>query len=135
MIPAVIRKIHEAREAELASVEIWGDGEARREFMYAGDLADCIFTVIEKMRNDRALPPMMNVGIATDHTINEYYQAVADVLGYEGEFVHDLEKPVGMRQKLIDSSRIHSDGWEATTPLHEGIRRTYDFFLKEVNHD
>jgi GDP-L-fucose synthase len=135
MIPAVIRKIHEAREADLASVEIWGDGEARREFMYAGDLADCIFTVIEKMRDDRALPSMMNVGIATDHTINEYYQAVADVLGYEGEFVHDLEKPVGMRQKLIDSSRIHSDGWEAATPLHEGIRRTYDFFLKEVNHD
>lgn len=134
MIPAVIRKIHEAREADVPNVEIWGDGEARREFMYASDLADCVFTVIEKMVNGRALPPLMNVGIDTDYSINEYYRAVADVLGYEGEFVHDLERPVGMRQKLIDSSRIRANGWKATTSLHEGIRRTYDYFLKDVNH-
>lgn len=134
MIPAVIRKIHEAHKAGAPTVEIWGDGEARREFMYAKDLADCVFTVIGKMASGADLPALMNVGIGTDYTINEYYQTVADVLGYKGEFVHDLNKPVGMRQKLIDSSHINALGWQAGTPLYQGIEKTYQFFLKEVNH-
>lgn len=134
MIPAVIRKIYEAREAGAPSVEIWGDGEARREFMYAEDLATCVFTVIDKLLGGVDLPSLMNVGISTDYTINEYYQTVANVLGYKGEFVHDLDKPVGMRQKLIDSSRIQALGWQAGTPLQQGIEKTYQYFLKEVKH-
>jgi GDP-L-fucose synthase len=135
MIPAVIRKIYEAREADAPSVEIWGDGKARREFMYAEDLAGCIFTVIDKMVSGIDLPDLMNVGIGTDYSINEYYKTVADVLGYKGEFIHDLDKPVGMRQKLINSSRIRALGWEARTSLHDGIDKTYQYFLKEVNND
>ena len=134
MIPSVIRKIHEAHEAGSPSVEIWGDGEARREFMYAEDLAACIFMVIDKMLSGSSLPNLMNVGIGIDYTINEYYQTVAKVLGYKGEFVHNLDKPVGMRQKLIDSSRIHALGWQAGTSLQQGIEKTYQYFLKEVNH-
>lgn len=135
MIPAVIRKIHEAHESGAPTVEIWGDGEARREFMYAEDLAKCIFTVIDKMVSGTDLSPLMNAGMGTDYTINEYYQAVADVLGYKGKFVHNLDKPVGMRQKIIDSSRIHALGWQAGTSLHEGIQKTYQYFLKEVKYD
>ncbi len=135
MIPAVIRKVHEASMSNTPSVEIWGDGEARREFMYAQDLADCIFTVIDQMVSGSDVPDLINVGIGTDYSINEYYQAVADVLGYKGEFVHDLNKPVGMRQKLIDSSRINTLGWRANTSLYEGIEKTYQYFLKEVSND
>jgi GDP-L-fucose synthase len=134
MIPAVIRKIHEAREAGLPSVEIWGDGEARREFMYSGDLADCVFTVVEKMLADESIPPLMNVGIGVDYSINEYYQAVAEVIGFKGSFSHDLDKPVGMRQKLIDSSQIHGIGWSANTSLHAGIEKTYEYFLREYQN-
>lgn len=132
MIPAVIRKIHEAREQGADTVEIWGDGEARREFMYVEDLADCVFEVIDLLKAGQATPDLMNVGLGTDYTINEYYQAVAAVVGYKGGFEHDLSKPVGMRQKLIDSSRVNALGWRAKTSLNEGIAKTYQFFLEEA---
>jgi len=132
MIPAVIRKIHEARELEADTVEIRGDGEARREFMYVEDLADCVFEVIDQLTAGKSLPDLMNVGLGTDYSINEYYQAIADVVGYEGRFEHDLLKPVGMRQKLIDSSRVNALGWRAKTSLTDGIEKTYQFFLKEA---
>lgn len=135
MIPAVIRKIYKACEADVPNVEIWGDGEARREFMYVEDLADCIFTVIDKMANGVDLPNLINIGIGTDYCINDYYNTVADVLGYKGEFIHDLDKPVGMHQKLIDSSRIRALGWKPKTSLHDGIKMTYQHFLKEVNNE
>lgn len=132
MIPAVIRKIHEAKQAGASTVDIWGDGEARREFMYATDLADCVFAIIDKLIAGVKLPLLMNAGLGQDYTINEYYRAVANVVGFNGEFIHDLSKPVGMRQKLIDSSVIHGEGWEAQTLLHDGIEKTYQYFLEEV---
>lgn len=132
MIPAVIRKIHEAREQGADAVEIWGDGEARREFMYVEDLADCVFEVIEQLKAGKPLPDLMNVGLGTDYTINEYYRTIAEVVGFEGQFEHDLSKPVGMRQKLIDSSRVNALGWRAKTSLIEGIEKTYNFFLEEA---
>ncbi|GGY76358.1 GDP-L-fucose synthase family protein [Marinobacter zhanjiangensis] len=132
MIPAVIRKIHEAREQGAETVEIWGDGEARREFMYAEDLADCVFEVIAQVKAGEPVPDLMNVGLGTDYSINEYYQAIAGVVGYMGRFEHDLSKPVGMRQKLIDSSRVNALGWHAKTPLDDGIAKTYQFFLEEA---
>ncbi|WP_304525784.1 GDP-L-fucose synthase [Halomonas sp. I5-271120] len=134
MIPAVIRKIHEARQSNASSVEIWGDGEAQREFMYVEDLADCVFSVAEKMRIGDEVPDVMNVGIGRDYSVNEYYQAVASVIGFEGEFVHNLSKPVGMRQKLIDSTKINQLGWMPSTELSVGIEKTYRFFLEEVTN-
>jgi len=132
MIPAVIRKIHEAKIAGNQQVEIWGDGEARREFMYAQDLADVIFHTLQSMSSQSTLPELMNVGLGQDYTINEYYQTVADVVGYEGEFSHDLTRPVGMRQKLIDSSIANSQGWKAKTSLVDGIEKTYRYFVEDV---
>lgn len=126
MIPSVIKKIHEAKCKNEPEVEIWGDGLAQREFMYAGDLADFIFEAIERI-ND--LPQNINVGLGHDYTINEYYSTVADVVGYDGSFTHDLSKPVGMKQKLIDDTLLKKFGWQYSTSLQEGIRKTFDYYL------
>lgn len=129
MIPAVIRKIAEAKEQGKEVIDIWGDGLARREFMYAGDLADFVFYAISKFEE---MPQNINVGLGHDYTINEYYQAIADVIGFEGQFEHDLSKPVGMRQKLIDDSKLQEFGWHYKTELSDGIRKTYQFYLESV---
>jgi len=125
MIPSVIRKIHEAKEQGKEVIDIWGDGLARREFMYAGDLADFVFYAISKFEE---MPQNINVGLGHDYTINEYYQTIADIIGYGGEFAHDLSKPVGMKQKLIDDTRLKEFGWKYKTPLKDGIEKTYEFF-------
>jgi len=128
MIPAVIRKIDEAKKNRSQIIDIWGDGEARREFMYAGDLADFLFYAID---NFDQMPQNLNVGLGTDYTINEYYRAVAMVVGYTGEFKHDLSKPVGMKQKLIDDTKLREFGWSCVTSLEIGISKTYKFYLSE----
>ncbi len=117
---------HQARLDGTAEVEIWGDGNARREFMYAGDLADCM---VEALRRFDSLPPVMNVGLGTDLTINDYYRVGAEVVGYAGGFRHDLTKPVGMKRKLVDTSLAGQWGWHASTSLQEGMRKAYDYYL------
>lgn len=126
MVPAVIAKIHDALQRGDDSVEIWGSGEARREFMYAGDLAEFVFVALDRFAD---LPPLLNVGLGVDHSVNEYYEAVAAALGYRGTFTHDLSKPVGMNRKLVDVSRLDAFGWHASTSLEAGIRATYTYFL------
>ena len=130
MIPAVIRKLHEAELAGLNEIDIWGDGEARREFMYAEDLADFIFYAIPKLDE---MPQNINVGLGHDYTINEYYQAVAEVVGFKGEFTHDLSKPVGMKQKLIDATKLRAFGWQHKTSLVDGLNQTFAYF-KEIQN-
>jgi GDP-L-fucose synthase len=132
MIPAVIRKIDDAKNSNQQDIDMWGDGEARREFMYAEDLAEFVFYAID---NFEAMPQNLNVGLGADYTINEYYQAVACVVGYTGEFKHDLSKPVGMKQKLIDDSKLKEFGWSHKTNLEDGIQKTYDFYLREYCND
>lgn len=128
LVPAIIRKIHLAKQNSQQVVDIWGDGKARREFMYAGDLADALVRAIKEFES---LPSTMNVGLGYDYSINEYYQAAADAMGYEGEFVHDLTKPVGMARKLVSVERQKLWGWSARHVLREGIEETYRFYLKE----
>ena len=128
LLPAIIHKIHEAQQTGQQTVEIWGDGTARREFMYAGDLADAIVRAIDGVER---LPSCMNVGVGYDSTINEYYQAVAGVLGYTGRFVHDFDKPVGMARKLVSVVRQQAWGWSAHHELRDGIEKTYSYYLKE----
>lgn len=128
LLPAIIHKIHLAKQAGQQTVEIWGDGTARREFMYAADLADAI---VRAMENVEALPNYMNVGLGHDSTIDEYYQAVGEVLGFAGRFIHDTSKPVGMARKLVDVERQLQWGWSAKHGLRDGIEKTYDYYLKE----
>lgn len=129
MIPAVIRKIDEAVKSNQSVVDIWGDGLARREFMFAEDLADFILFSLERFNK---LPNTMNVGLGYDYSINDYYEAVAEVVGYTGTFEHDLIKPAGMKQKLVDVTQQTNLGWTPKTDLTQGIRRTYQFYLNEV---
>lgn len=132
MIPAVIAKISAALNNRINEVDIWGDGEAKREFMYAGDLADFIFYALTRFEQ---MPQLLNVGLGHDFTINQYYEIVASVLGFKGEFVHDLTKPVGMKQKLIDTTKLHAFGWRAQTSLEQGIKNTVEFYLDKTKHD
>ncbi|WP_373473236.1 GDP-L-fucose synthase family protein [Sphingorhabdus lacus] len=127
LLPAIIRKIDHAKSNGLTQVEIWGDGQAKREFMYAGDLADALVQAV--MRFDQ-LPQNMNIGLGFDHSINAYYQAVAAVLDYKGEFVHDLNRPVGMARKLVAIDKQKSWGWQAKTDLSTGIRLSYEYYLE-----
>lgn len=130
MIPAVIKKIHDAKLQDLPAVQIWGDGTVRREFMYAGDLADFVFYAINHYE---LMPTNINVGLGHDYTINEYYQAIAKIVGYEGEFVHDLSKPIGMKKKLIDNERLQRFGWNHKTNLAEGLAETLKFYIGSLN--
>ncbi len=132
MVPAVIKKIYEAQQNNATEIDIWGDGLARREFMYTGDLADFVFYALDHFDT---LPQNINVGLGFDYTIIEYYQAIADAVGFTGKFVHDLTKPIGMKQKLIDDSKLKQFGWAPQTSLQEGIKKTLDYFKKEVLHD
>ena len=128
LVPAIIHKVHQAKHSGQKTVEIWGDGTARREFMYAGDLADA---VVRAIANFDTLPAYMNVGLGHDYTINDYYQAAAEIMGYTGGFVHDLSKPVGMARKLVSVERQQAWGWSPRQDLRDGIEKTYNYYLKE----
>lgn len=129
MVPAIIHKLHVAKQQGIDQVEIWGDGTARREFMYAGDLADCMWRAIE---NFESLPKVMNVGLGHDLAVNDFYQAAAKVVGYTGEFVHDVSKPVGMKQKMVSVDRSLTWGWRAVTSLEEGLAKTYSYYQEAL---
>ncbi len=126
MLPAVIARVHKAKAQGVREVAIWGDGTARREFMYAGDLADFVFYAL---RNLEKMPQNLNVGTGREHTINECYEAVARAVGYTGAFTHDLSKPAGMARKVIDDTLLRGFGWAAQTSLDAGIRATYEHYL------
>ena len=127
LVPAIIHKMHQAKVQGAETVEIWGDGTARREFMFAPDLAGAVLRAAGDMD---ALPALMNAGLGHDHAINDYYAIVADVIGWQGAFTHDLTRPVGMKQKLCDTSRARAWGWDAPTTLRDGIAQTYRFYLE-----
>ncbi|MCF6764284.1 GDP-L-fucose synthase [Thiotrichales bacterium 19S3-7] len=129
MLPAVIKKIYHAQDKKLSHVDIWGSGKVRREFMYAGDCADAILFCIEKFDQ---LTHYTNIGLGFDYSINEYYQIIAKILGYQGEFKHDLTKPEGMKQKLVDVTKIKQLGWQPLTSLEAGISKTVDFYKKGI---
>lgn len=129
MVPAIVHKLHQAKVVGSSVVDIWGDGKARREFMYAGDLADCMWTAVQKFDT---MPGTMNVGLGCDLTVNEYYEVAARVVGYSGGFEHDLSKPVGMKQKLVSVERATSWGWQAPTSLEQGLTKIYAYYLEEA---
>lgn len=129
MVAAIVHKLHKAKVAGSSLVNIWGDGKTRREFMYAGDLADCMWRAVRKFET---MPGTMNVGTGYDRSVNEYYEVAARVLGYVGGFVHDLSKPVGMKQKLVSVGGATSWGWQAPTSLEQGLAKTYAYYLEEA---
>jgi GDP-L-fucose synthase len=130
MIPSVVKKIHAAVISESPEIEIWGDGTARREFMFAADLASCIAKAVENFED---VPDIMNVGLGFDYSINEYYETIKKILGYKGSFIHNIARPVGMKQKLLDITLQTQWGWTPKVALEQGIKRTYQFFLEHID--
>lgn len=128
VMPALIRRFHEAKEANLPEVKAWGTGRPRREFMFVDDFAAaCAFLL-----NLDDPPELVNVGFGADVTIRELVEMVASVVGYEGRIVWDESKPDGTPRKLLDTSLINSLGWRPCTPLREGLQQTYRAFLEEL---
>ncbi len=125
---AMILKIHRAKVEKLPSVEIWGTGTPRREFMYVDDLADACVFLVEHYSDEQ----IVNVGTGTDVTIRELAEIVARVIGYRGEFTFNTSKPDGAPRKLLDVGRLAAAGWRSNTTLEEGFARSYEWFLQNV---
>ena len=135
VLPALIRKIHDAKRHGAHEVTLWGSGRPRREFLLSDDMAEaCVFLMrLPAAGFDRLVAPgkapLINIGAGEDQSIAELAVLVADVLGYKGKFVYDASKPDGTPRKLLDSSRIMALGWKPTTTLRQGIALAHQDFL------
>jgi len=128
VLPALIRKYHEAKLAAAPTVSVWGTGTPRREFLHVDDLADAAVFLMDRYEGDVPL----NVGTGADVTILELSQIVARVTGFQGEIVLDRSKPDGTPRKLLDVSKLSALGWTARIPLEEGVRETYRWYLEHA---
>lgn len=126
VLPALIRKVHEAKEAGARDVSIWGSGMPRREFLHVDDLADACLFLLENYNS----PEIVNIGCGEDVDIRELAETVCDVLGFGGTLVFDPTKPDGTPRKLLDVGRLLGLGWKPRIALRDGIRDTYEWFLK-----
>lgn len=127
VVPALIRKAHEAKMANAPYLTLWGTGEARREVMFSDDLAEACLLVLKNGYNSSQF---LNVGTGVDMTIRELAETVMEVVGYDGELHFDSSMPDGMPRKVLDVSKINALGWKAKTTLQEGLAKTYEYYLK-----
>jgi GDP-L-fucose synthase len=128
VLPALLRKIHEAKHSGAPAVEVWGTGTPRREFLHVDDLADaCLFLM---QRYDES--SWINVGCGRDQTIAELAQTIARAVGFRGELCFDASKPDGTPRKLLDTTRLSALGWKPQITLERGIRETYEWFVQNV---
>lgn len=128
VLPALIRKCHEAKVRGNASVEIWGTGSPRREFLFVDDLADACVWLMDRYSDEQ----IINVGVGEDISIRELATLVTEIVGFNGTLDFDTSKPDGTPRKLLDVSRLDALGWRARTTLRDGIDQTYQWFLKNV---
>lgn len=129
VLPAMMRKFHEAKENNNAAVTLWGSGTPLREFLHVDDLAQAVvFAINNKLEDD-----LYNVGFGSDVSIKDLAELVQKVVGHQGEIIWDAEKPDGTPKKLMDSSKFRSLGWEPEINLENGIENTYSWFLTHVN--
>jgi GDP-L-fucose synthase len=140
VLPALIRKTHEAKHSHASEIVVWGTGQPRREFLHSDDAADaCVFLMnldderLRKLINaERGEPPLINIGCGKDQTILELAQLIKDVVGFDGRFRFDSSKPDGTMQKLLDVTLLDALGWRPKISLRQGIERTYaDFRTRE----
>ena len=129
LMPAVIRKVHEAKTTNAPSITVWGTGTPKREFLYTDDMADACIFLMEKGVTDG----LYNLGCGEDIGITELHQLAMDVIGYTGAIVYDSTKPDGTPRKLVDVSRMKALGWQATTSLRDGIAKTYAAYVQSLN--
>lgn len=129
VMPALIRKFHEAKEQQAPFVEMWGTGTPLREFLHANDMADACVFLMQNYSNEQHV----NIGTGTDISIKELALLIQSVVGYSGEIKHDLSKPDGTPRKLMDVSFLHSLGWKHKIELKEGIEQVYADFKQKEN--
>jgi GDP-L-fucose synthase len=132
VLPALLRKMHEAKREGAAEVSVWGSGSVRREFLHADDMADgCVFLmnlpdeVYTAIAYSESQAPLLNIGCGEDLTVRELAELIRDVVGFKGRLVFDTSKPDGTPRKLLDVTRIKELGWQARIPLHEGLQVVY----------
>ncbi len=128
VLPALIRKFHEAKESSSEFVEVWGSGTPLREFMYVDDLASACVFLMERYDGRT----FVNVGSGEEITIKEVAETIKEVVGFKGALKFDATKPDGTPRKLMDSTRLHEMGWKHATSLHAGLTKAYGFFLEEM---
>jgi len=128
VLPALLRRFHEAKEANAPHVTLWGSGSPMREFLYVDDMAAACLHLMETY----SAPEIVNIGMGEDVTIKELAETVKAIVGYEGEINWDTEKPDGTPRKLLDVSKLHSLGFKHTISLEEGIQKTYDWYQKSI---
>lgn len=134
VLPALMRKIHEAKQSNSSSVTIWGSGRPMREFMYVEDLADAMVFMMENINANDLYEKgisQLNIGTGIDLTISELAKLISDVIDYKGKIEYDSSKPDGTPRKLMDVSRINSLGWKYKTELKAGIEKTYKWYLEK----
>ena len=131
VLPAMIRRFHEAKERGLKSVTIWGTGSPKREFLFADDLAEACYYLMENYDE----PGLINIGTGEDISIKDLASLIKKIIGFEGEIKYDVSKPDGTPRKLMDVSKLHSKGWKHTIELEQGIKLAYhDFLTKQITN-
>ena len=137
VLPALIRKAHEAKARGLKSLSVWGSGLPRREFLHVDDLADaCIYFMqksVSDFKRDGSVLPLLNIGVGQDQTIQDLAQMVMKAVGFQGVIEFDPSKPDGTPRKLLDVSRANGLGWRAEIPLNQGIANAYEDFLSRYS--
>jgi len=139
VLPALIRKMHEAKIADAKEVVLWGSGTPKREFLYVDDLANALVFLValdEERYNQLTHPeqsPIINVGTGIDLSIRELAETIADVVGYSGQFIQDTSKPDGTMRKVLDVNKMSALGWRASTSLKDGITETYQTFKASLS--
>lgn len=133
VIPAMLRRFHDAKVSRSEVVTLWGTGTPRREFVHADDIADACLYLLRGSPNEFELP--INIGAGKDHSIRELAEMVSEIVDFKGMIEFDAAKPDGAPKKLLDSSQIFSLGWRPKKSLEEGLRATYEWFLKKVAGD
>ncbi len=128
VLPALLRKVHEAKLASAPEIVVWGTGTPRREFLHVDDMADACRHLLENYDS----PEIVNVGCGEDVTIRELAELICEVLGYKGKLVFDTTKPDGTPRKLLDTSRLTALGWKPRIPLRDGIAGTYAWYLENI---
>lgn len=135
VLPALIRKFHEAKEENKNEVVIWGTGKPQREFLYVEDLADALLFLMENIDAEDLYEKgisHINIGTGKDISINGLANLISDIVGFKGDILHDTKKPDGTPRKQLDVSRLNSLGWKYKTELRDGIIKTYDFFKRNI---
>jgi GDP-L-fucose synthase len=131
VLPALLRKAHDAKTSGARELMVWGSGKPRREFLHVDDLAAACLFLLEKYDS----PEIINIGCGEDVSIRELAELICDVVGFKGELAWDTTKPDGTPRKLLDVSKVHDLGWRHTIALRDGIARTYEWFLKNPPRD